>query len=252
VRYLLGVAQIESGRTADGLRTLGQFVAAEPTHDLVPTARVLMAETEVKAGRLRDAIEQYRAVAKTAPQSPLTPKALYQVGELSQRLGRVADAEAAWTTLRRDYPGDALASPAGLEMASLYLKRRQYEQAMETARAVADGGGSERLEALLVLGESALQARRTAEARRAYAAAVAEAPADSAARYRGLAGVGLVAEVQREREAAKRAYQEIVDGARDAELVRWAQARLKGLEPRPAPPRAKPKPRPKTRSGARP
>jgi hypothetical protein len=125
---------------------------------------------------------------------------------------------------------------------------------MEMARTVADARGAERLEALLVVGESALQARKNGEAERAYATVVDEAPRGSSERFNGLAGVGLTAEAQRERDAAKRAYQEIVGGASDPELVRWAKGRLQNLEARQAtPPRDVPKskPAPRSKPGAR-
>ncbi len=234
-RYLLGVAQMEAGRPAEGVKTLEQFVGATPTHELAPAARGLLAEAHVKAGRPREAIDEYRALVKHAPASPLVPQALYQIGELSQRLGRVPDAEAAWKALRRDHPADPLAGLAGLELATLHVKRRQFDQATEVAREVADGRGKERLEALLLLGESTLKAGKAADAHGAYEAALAEAPEGSAERFRALAGVGLVAESRKETEAAKRAYQEIVDKAEDAELVRWAKGRIQGLEAREKP-----------------
>jgi hypothetical protein len=85
-----------------------------------------------------------------------------------------------------------------------------------------------------------------ADARSAYQTALAEAPATAGDHFRALAGVGLVAESQKEPEAARRAYQEIAEKADDAELVRWAKARLQGLEVRDKPvPRATPKPKPR-------
>lgn len=250
-RYLLGVSQLEAGRATDGIRTLEQFLAANPTHELAPTARFLTAQAQAKAGRPREAIEHYRALIKQAPTNPLIPQALYEIGELSQRLGRAADAEAAWKTLRREHPGDALAEPAGLELANLYLKRRQFDPAMEVAREVAEANGAQRLEALLLLGESALKAGKTADAQDAYASALAEAPGGAPQRFRALAGVGLVAESRQDAEVAKRAYQEIVEQADDAELVRWAKGRVREIEAREKPPpRPAPKARPRTRSRA--
>ncbi|HEV8672442.1 MAG TPA: tetratricopeptide repeat protein [Methylomirabilota bacterium] len=254
-RYLLGVTQVETGRAAEGARSLEEFVTAHPTHDLAPTARVLLAESHLKAGRTPEAIEQYRGLVKHTPTSSLVPQALYQIGDLSQRLGRTTDAETAWKTLRRDYPQDALAASAGLELANLHLKGRQFDQAMQAAREVADAKGPQRLDALLLLGEGALKAGKMAEARGAYEAVLAEAPVSGGDRFRALAGVGLVAESQKETEAARRAYQEIAEKADDAELVRWAKSRLQGLEARDKPtprvaPKAKPRPSAKPESGS--
>jgi TolA-binding protein len=256
-RYLLGVAQVEAGQADDGARSLAAFLSAHPSHELAPTARALVAEAHAKAGRLKEAVDEYRTLIKAAPTSPLVPQALYQIGDLSQQLGRASDAEAAWKALRRDHAGDALANLAGLELAASYLRRRQFEPALEVARAVAEARGKERVEALLLVGESALKAGKVPDADTAYTAALGEAGDATPERFRALAGVGLVAESRKTADAARRAYQEIVDKADDPELVKWARGRLEGLEERPKKPEtAKPAPpaggRPKPRAKDKP
>jgi len=244
-RYLLGVAQLEAGRP-EGVRTLEQFVAQAPTSDLAPTARVLAAEAQVKAGRPREALEQYQALVRTAPTHALAPQALYRIGEISLRLNRPTDAEAAWTTLRRDFPQSTLVAPAGLAVARLYEQRKQWEPALQTAQSVADLKGEERSEALLLVGQSALQLRRNADAAQAYRAVVAEAAPASKRYFEGLAGLAATLEAATDKEGAKRAYREIVDTGQDPELVRWAKGRLGALEtPALSPPRDAPRPKPK-------
>jgi TolA-binding protein len=244
-RYLLGVAQLETGRP-EGARTLDQFIAQAPTNDLVPTARVLVADAQAKAGRLREALEQYQALVRTAPTHALVPQALYRIGELSLRLNRPTDAEAAWTALRRDFPQSPLVAPAGLATAHLYEQRKQWEPALQAAQSVADLKGEERSDALLLVGQSALQLRRNADAAQAYHAVVAEAPPASKRHFEGLAGLAAALEAATDKDGAKRAYREIVDTSQDAELVRWAKGRLTVLEtPAPAPPRDAPRPKAK-------
>jgi cellulose synthase operon protein C len=244
-RYLLGVAQLEAGRP-EGVRTLEQFIAQAPTSDLVPTARVLVAEAQTKAGRLREALEHYQALIRTTPTSARVPQALYRIGELSLRLNRPTDAEAAWTTLRRDFPKDEHVSPAGLALADLYVKRKQWEPALQMAQAVADGKGEGRSDALLIVGQSALQLRRNTEAAQAYHAATVEAPPTSNRYFEGLAGLAAALEAASDRDGARRAYREIVDTSPNQEIVRWAKGRLAALEtPAPSPPRDAPRPKPK-------
>ena len=244
-RYLLGVAQLEAGRP-EGVRTLEQFLAQAPANDLAPSARGLVAEAHAKAGRLREALEQYQALIRTAPTSALVPQALYRVGELSLRLNRVTDAEAAWTTLRRDFPQSPLVPPAGLATAHLYEQRKQWEPALQTAQSVADLKGEERSDALLVVGQSALQLRRNPEAAQAYHAVVAEAAPGSKRYFEGLAGLAAALEAAADKQGARRAYREIVDSSQDPELVRWAKGRLAVLEtPAPSPPRDAPRAKPK-------
>ena len=247
-RYLLGVAQLEAGRP-EGVRTLEQFIAQNSGSDLVPTARILAAEAQTKAGRSREALEQYQALVRAAPTDARAPSALYHIGELSLRLNRPADAEAAWTTLRRDFPQHALAAPAGLQTARLQAARKQWEPALQVAQSVADLRGEERPEALLVVGQSALQLRRSAEAAQAYHTVVVEAPPASKRYFEGLAGLAASLEAGTDKEGAKRAYREIVDTSQDPELVRWAKGRLAAFDA-PAPP-SRDAPRPKPKAPAR-
>ena len=251
-RYLLGVAQLEVGRP-EGVRALEQFIAQEPGSDLVPTARALAAEAQAKAGRPREALEQYQALVRGAPTHALAPQALYRIGELALRLNRPAEAEAAWGTLRRDFPQNALAGPAGLASARLHEQRKQWEPALQAAQSVADLKGPERSDALLLVGQSALQLRRNAEAAQAYHTVTVEASPASKRYFEGLAGLAAALEAGTDKEGATRAYREIVDTSPDPELVRWAKGRLGALEAPASPPRATPRPKAKpktpTRSG---
>jgi TolA-binding protein len=97
---------------------------------------------------------------------------------------------------------------------------------------VADAKGAQRPEALLMLGESLRKAGKSADARAVYATVMAEVPADAPARFRALAGVGLVAESDKDPESAKRAYGEISGKAEDEDLIKWARARVQSLEER--------------------
>jgi TolA-binding protein len=235
-RYLLGVALMETGRAAEAVKALDEFVAAAPGHELTPSARGLLAEAHTRAGRAREAINEYRALLRAAPTHALAPQALYQIGELSEGLGRSTEAEAAWRTLRRDHPQDPLASLAGLGLANLYVKRRELERAMEMARQVADARGRERIEALMLLGETALKTKKLPDAESAYTAVLAEAPEGAAERFRALAGLALIAESRSDLEGAKQAYRQVAEQAGDVELARWARERLTGIEEREKPP----------------
>jgi TolA-binding protein len=245
-RYLLGVAQLEAGRP-EGARTLEQFIAQAPTSDLVPQARMLAAEAQAKAGRPREALEQYQALVRGAPTHALVPQALYRTGELSVRLGRPTDAEAAWTTLRRDFPQSPLVGPAGLATARLHEQRKQWEPALQAAQSVADLRGEERSDALLLVGPERAAAPPEPRAAQAYHAVVVEAAPGSKRYFEGLAGLAASLDAATDREGAKRAYREIVDGSQDPDLVRWAKGRLSTFETPPPrdtpPPKSKAKPK---------
>jgi TolA-binding protein len=128
-------------------------------------------------------------------------------------------------------------------MAALHTKRKQWDRALEVAQAVASRSGPERSDALLIVGQSALQLRKNPEAAQAYHAVVTEAPRASKRYFEGLAGLAAALEAGQDREGARRAYREIVETSQDAELAQWAQRRLAALEAPPPrdPPRAKTK-----------
>ena len=134
-----------------GPKACGRSSSSSPSrrgNELTPTARVLAAEAQAKASRIREALEHYQALVRAAPTHPVAPQALYRIGELSLKLSRPAEAEAAWSTLRRDFPQDARAGPAGLATAHLHAQRKQWDQALEVAQSVAGRRGDERSDAL--------------------------------------------------------------------------------------------------------
>jgi hypothetical protein len=128
------------------------------------------------------------------------------------------------------------------------VARKQWEPALQAAQSVADLKGDERSEALLIVGQSALQMRRNPEAAQAYHAVVVEAAPASKRYFEGLAGLAASLEAT-DREGAKRAYREIVDSSQDPDLVQWAKRRLGPLESPPPAPREPARPRPKPKTG---
>ena len=76
---------------------------------------------------------------------------------------------------------------------------------------------------------------------------VVDAAPGSKRYFEGLAGLAASLDAATDREGAKRAYREIIDGSPDPDLVRWAKARLAALETPPPrdtpPPKSKAKPK---------
>ena len=179
---------MEAGRP-EGARTLEQFIAQSPGSELAPRHASSSAEAQAKAGR------QPRGAGAVPGSRPHVayPRA-GSAGALPDRragaqAGPPADAEAAWTTLRRDFPQNALAGRPGSRRPSSMQQRKQWEPALQVAQSVADQRGDERSDALLVVGQSALQLRKNPEAAQAYHAVVVEAPPASKRYFEGLAGL---------------------------------------------------------------
>jgi hypothetical protein len=122
---------------------------------------------------------------------------------------------------------------------------------LQVAQSVADLKGEERSDALLIVGQSALQLRRNSEAAQAYHTVTVEASRGSKRYFEGLAGLAASLDAATDREGAKRAYREIIEGSQDLELVRWARGRLATFETPPPrdPPAPKAKARPKGAGG---
>ena len=222
------MAQLEAGRP-EGVRTLEQFIAQSPGSELTPTARVLVAEAQAKAGRTREALEHYQALVRArADPRPRAAGALPDrraVAPAEPPGGRRGglDARSGGTSRRTRWPGRR-GSPRPGSMS----KRKQWDRALQVAQSVANRSGAERSDALLVVGQSALQLRRNPEAAQAYHAVVVESPPASKRYFEGLAGLAASLEAATDRDGARRAYREIVDTSQDPELVQWAKRRLAG------------------------
>src|SRR5262249_15290493 len=150
--------------------------------------------TYARTGRLKNALTEYQLVLKSPGSRALAPQALYRIGELSRKLGQTADAAAAWQRLRGEYPDDPLVVQALLGLAGLEQDGGHFSRASVLAREVADRSRERRLDALLIVGDSALAGGSLRDAEDGYARALADAPAGSLEGQRAAAGLIRVGE----------------------------------------------------------
>lgn len=242
-RYLLGWSRLAAGKTDEGILDLRAFIADYPTHQLVPQARRAITGAVLRQGREPELTEEYRALLS---QSPPTAEGLYDAGLIAQKLGRSKETEAAWKRLRSEFPTHALAGRASLELAQAALDRNRFKEALALAREASKSQEERlRMEAFLLVGESEIKARRFQAALKAFEAALAIDPADSALHFRALAGSGLAHEELRHWEEATTRYEKVAAESPDATLKEWAKARLAAVQAKSTPSKPKAPPKPK-------
>jgi TolA-binding protein len=229
-RYALAEALIESGDSKAGLAEMRDFVAAYPTHDMAPQARRLIADTVLRKGNKGDLAEEYR---KLMAQSAPTAQSLYDAGVIASRLGRVHDAEAAWVRLRKEFPDNALASRAALDLAQAAFGRSAFKDAAALAQAASKSGeDAVRAEGLLLVGESELRLKHYVAALQAFQSTLDSPGLEPALRYRALAGSGLALEEQQKWAQAARYYDEVAAKSPDKTLRAWAKERRAAIAPK--------------------
>ena len=175
----------------EGVRTLEQFIAqvAAGTSWRRRPASWWPKPRPRPAGTARRWSSTRPSSAPRRP-TPLAPQALYRIGELA------LTAEPVRRTRRRPGPRSGVTSPStpwpgrpGSPRPGSTSSASSGSQALQVAQSVADlQAARSDSDALLVVGQSALQLRRNPEAAQAYHAVVVEAPPEVQAVLRGPRG----------------------------------------------------------------
>lgn len=216
--YLLGLTRLALGETAAGVADLRAFVAANPTHELVPAARRKIAEGVLAAGNRQELATTYRELMAEAP---ARAEGLYDAKTIAARLGREPEQKAAWERLRLAFPDHPLTRRAALEVAQTAFKRKTYSEAVALARAAKQSDEPDvRAAALLLLGDAEIHRKRYEAALEAFEAAVGPG-AGRDARFRALAGRALAHEKLEHWTEALKLYREVAAESAEPELRRW-------------------------------
>ena len=230
-RYFLGLADLRRGAKEAGLAGLERFLQLHPRDPLAAEARMLAGRELTAQGKAREAVNHYRALVRDFPKDPLVPRALLEEGILARKLSRPKEASAAWERLAAMAPGDPLSRQAALELATQALKEARYTDALGWAAKIRTAQEREiREEARLIEGEASLRLSRPRDAIEAFEVVLKADGGKGPRYYRALARSGLAHEALGEREQAIQNYREVIAGAKDLELVRWARDRLKQVK----------------------
>jgi ABC-type branched-subunit amino acid transport system substrate-binding protein len=129
-KYTLALADLESGRTGDGLATLESLYAHLPAEER-PAAAARAAAAAEGAGALAAAVRWLAEVAASAQGE----SRLAAVSRAAEVIDRLALAEVA--RLRESLPGDSpVQEPLAMKLARIQLHLRDYRRAEEAAREV--------------------------------------------------------------------------------------------------------------------
>jgi TolA-binding protein len=239
-QYLLGWIKLNNGDPRGGLDDLRAFVAANPDHEQAEDARRLVTQA---VGKVGDRNEQLSAYTALMAENPSRPESLYEAAEIATRLSRPKDVDAAWRKLKGEFPDHPATRRLALDVATAAFKQKNYKDAAaagQTATQSDDDGV--RADAWLIVGESELKLKRLPQAAKAFDAVSAIPGVEAGARYRALAGLGLVREEQKEWKAALTAYEAVAGRSPDSTLRDWARERvaamrtqLKSVAPAPPP-----------------
>ncbi len=220
-----GAAALALGRC----RTeLGQWTQAVPAYekaigsrdpDVVTLARLGLGEAALRTGQY----DKSAAALNAAVQADLTPEqaalAYFWLAQANFSLKRFPAAEEAYLTVVEDYPQSRFAANAQFGAALAALRQEKTDAARERLQAMTDRypGSADRPQALLLLAQMDLDAKRYAEARRGFETLLQAKP--DAATWRA-ADEGLV-----------RALLELEDYAAASARLQAALARMPAADP---------------------
>jgi TolA-binding protein len=232
-QYLLGATRLAAGERDAGVRELQAFVAAHPSHPMVPAARRAITDTVTKSGTS----SQQKTVYNQMTQPSATAQSLYDAGVIAGKSGRVKDQQTAWARLRKEFPNHPLSYQAAYDMAEAAFKKKEWTQAAAQAKAAAASDEEDlRSRALLLEGESELKLSRFRDAAKSFEAVGSAKNLEAGDRYRALAGLGLAREQLGEIRAALAAYDAVASKSPDATLRSWARDRAAAVRSQPTQP----------------
>ncbi|MFO0582431.1 MAG: penicillin-binding protein activator [Anaeromyxobacter sp.] len=129
-KYLLAVVNLETGRTKDGLATLGSLYGKLPS-EAKPEAAARAAEAATKAGADADAVRWWAELAEVTTGDDRA-RAIANAADAVDRLPFLDVAK-----LREAYPAGApLQEALTMKLARIHLHLREYARAQELAREV--------------------------------------------------------------------------------------------------------------------
>lgn len=187
-----------------------QVVTEYPKSDLVPLARLNIADLLYRQDKLDESLTQLDAFLKESPNHELAPKALYLRGSVQFHREKldlaVADLTAA---LQQAFPEQAFAR---LILAYAYWQQKKEAEALEQFGLVMDQDAvfqQVRPEFMAVIADRFLERNQVAAAERIYTQLSTHESAES--RYDGLLGLGRIATLRHKFDVAETNFREASD-----------------------------------------
>ncbi len=127
-RYLLGVAQQETNRSNDALKTFTQFVKAHPEHKLAREANLRRADLSFQSGDLEGAAGLY-ATVRNIPSFEHADYAGMRRATCLAQLGRHSEAAAAFQDVATSFPESTFLQEAQLSAGRALFKADKLSEA---------------------------------------------------------------------------------------------------------------------------
>jgi TolA-binding protein len=213
-RYGLARSLAATGDGPRALEVLGELIARE-SPEWTDKARLQVGKIELAAGRFDEA---EKALAKIGP-GPVQVEARLRRGQALARLDRLDAAAELLAPIAAD-PAEPAAIEAGLDVASVDLRRDRPENALKALdAALARAGGSPLVPALLFRSAEALRALgRDAEARARFLKLATDHPTDPWADD-SLLEAARLAQKAGDHDAATDAARKLIDGRAESNLL---------------------------------
>jgi len=109
---LISAKQWEAGDQDAAIETLRKFIAGNPEHPALPTAKASLASRLMQQGKADEAATLFREVAGDANSRYLAPYALVSLGDIEKAAGRTKEAESAYKRATEEFKGSPFTSVA--------------------------------------------------------------------------------------------------------------------------------------------
>lgn len=119
---LLADSQWKDGKKDEAVATLRDFVASQPTHAAVPSAKASLGAKLLAQGKTGDAATIFEQISTDPAARYIAPYALVSLGDIAKAAGEIEKAESHYLKVTTDYASSSFADTASRRLAILKAK----------------------------------------------------------------------------------------------------------------------------------
>jgi predicted negative regulator of RcsB-dependent stress response len=119
---LLADRQWSDGQQDAAITTLRDFIAANPEHPAVASARASLGAKLMAQGKAGDATAIFQDIADDPKSRFIAPFALISLGDIAKAAGDLEKAETSYSRVKKDFPDSSFADTANKRIAILKAK----------------------------------------------------------------------------------------------------------------------------------